>query len=162
MERVYINYLEDFYESVVIAYYAKKTLLINKIIINYQLGTGISTTCKDYNKTISFMDSIKKINIFLKIFLLKIDQNISLDAFNYEYLKDTMYHISLQKNNDDINNLLQKIPEIFETKIILKYLFYLEEAHSKLVSITNSRYYKLGLKIIPTLRKIKRFFIKPK
>jgi hypothetical protein len=156
MERVYINYAEDVYGSIVIAYYAKKIYQIKNIIINYQLGTGISTTYKDYERTISFMESIKTLNILLNNFLKNTNQNIKLDNLNYKFFKDAITYILAQKNNDEINKLFQMLPEYFDSKIILDYLFDIENSYR---TIINSKHYKLFQKILSPFRKLKRLLI---
>jgi len=158
MERTYINYSEDLYESIVIAFYAKKIFQIKNIIINYQIGTGLSTSYRDYDKTFAFMQSIKTLNILLTIFSKKINQNIKLDVLNYEYFSDTIDYIFNQKKNEDIKNLLLKIPDIFETEVILEYLFNKENSYRKLLPFINSIFYKPLIKIITVLRKIKKLF----
>jgi glycosyltransferase involved in cell wall biosynthesis len=158
MEKTYINYVEDTYESVVIAFYAKKIFQIKKNITNYRIDTGISNTYRDYDKTIVFMQSIKTLNILLENFIKRNNQNIELNNFNYKFLTDTINYIFSQKNKNDIKKLFQKIPDVFDTKITVEYLFNLENSYRKIVSITNSRYYKLGLRFLPPLQKIKKIF----
>jgi glycosyltransferase involved in cell wall biosynthesis len=56
MKRTYLNYGDDVYESSVVAFFAKKILQIEVIIINYMVGTGVSTSI---NK--NFYDVLEKI-----------------------------------------------------------------------------------------------------
>jgi len=157
LERVYINNTEDTYESVVISYYARNVYIIKKIIINYSIGTGVSTTYKDYNKTIDFLLCIKKIIIHIQNFLEKENQDISLDNLNYRFLSNTIkWYIVTQKNIKEKEELFSKLPDFFDIKIIMKYLFNREELYYKTDNIIKSKDYWLGNKILYPLRKIKR------
>jgi len=60
--------------------------------------------------------------------------------------------------------LFLQLPEFFDTKIIMEYLFNHEESYNelrkKLNSITFSKDYRLGSKLLCPLRKIKHFLFK--
>lgn len=159
LERVYINNTEDMYESIVIFYYAKNIYLINKEIINYSIGTGISTIYKDYNKTLDYLLSVKRSIMCIQEFLLKINYNISLDDLKYRYLSGVInYYINAQKNIEEKKELFLHLPEYFDIKIIMKYLFNLEESNSKINLVAVSKEYRLGKILLSPLRRIKQLF----
>jgi len=158
LERTYINIAEDMYTSIVISYYAKKIYIINKIIINYSVGTGISTTYKDYNQTLNFLNSVKKSIMHIQKFLEKTEQNINLDNLNYRFLSNTInWYINTQKNIEDKEKLFLQLPDFFDIKIIMKYLFSREESYYKSSIISISKEYKLGKILLYPLRKIKQY-----
>jgi glycosyltransferase involved in cell wall biosynthesis len=165
LERVYINNAEDAYESIVISYYAKNIFLIKKVIINYSFGTGISTTYKDYKKTLEYMQSIKTMIILTENFIAKINQNVNIDDFNFHFLSNTVGYINTQNNIEEKKKLFHQLSDFFDIKIILEYLSDREElykeSYNKLNTIASSKDYRLGRKILYPLRKLKRllFFL---
>jgi len=165
MERVYINNTEDTYESIVIAFYTKKIMMIKKVITNYQIGSGVSTSYKDFNKTIDFLQSVRKAADLVKLFLSKQGLNISLDALEYRLLEYVLYYIHSQKNTEDFIKLLRLLPDYFNAKIITEYLVFLEESyknltisHKRIIKMTNSKDYRLGKFLLKPLRMAKRLF----
>jgi len=162
MEKVIIKQgVEDIYESIVIAYFFKKTINIKEIIVNYTIGSGVSTTYKDYNKTLEYLTSIKKIISLIQNFLEKTNQNISLDNINYRFLSFTIYwYINPQRNIEEKKKLFLQLPDFFDPKIIMEYLFNHEESYNELRKnlnfITFSKDYRLGNKLLCPLRKIKQ------
>jgi len=156
MEQVYLNNTEDTYESIVIAFYAKRIITIKKIITNYQTGSGVSTTYKDYNKTIEFLQSIKTMSDLVKLFLYRNDIDINLDNLEYLFLESTIhYYICSQENEEDIKKLFLSLPTFFDTRIIIEYLFQVENSYKK---ISNSKSYMLGRILLSPLRKLKQLF----
>jgi glycosyltransferase involved in cell wall biosynthesis len=157
LERVYINNTEDTYESIVISFYTRNIYIINKIIINYSIGTGISTTYKDYNKILDFLASVKKTLLFIQNFLEKENQNISINNLQYQFLTHVikLYIITRQEIKEK-ETLFLLLPEYFDIKIIMKYLFNHEELYNKIVNVINSKDYKLGKILLYPLRKIKK------
>jgi glycosyltransferase involved in cell wall biosynthesis len=165
LERIYINNAEDIYESIVISYYTKNIYIINKVIINYSIGTGISTTYKDYEKTLLFMQSIKTMLNLVENFIKKTNQNVDLNNLKYKILNYLFINfINTQKNEKDKFNLYLKINDYFNSEIILEYLFYnsryLSQKKEEVFLIRNSIDYRLGHKLLNPLRKIKRLFHK--
>jgi glycosyltransferase involved in cell wall biosynthesis len=166
MEKLIIKQgVEDIYESIVIAYFLKKTINIKEIIVNYTIGSGVSTTYKDYNKTLEYLTSIKKIISLIQNFLEKTNQNISLDNINYRFLSFTIYwYINPQRNIEEKKKLFLQLPDFFDPKIIMEYLFNHEESYNelrkKLNSVAFSKDYRLGNKLLCPLRKIKRKIIR--
>jgi glycosyltransferase involved in cell wall biosynthesis len=161
MEKIYLNNTEDTYESIVITFFLKKTIEIKKIITNYQIYTGISTTYKDYDKTVRLLKDIKLMISLVGNFLDKNDINISLDDIKYRFLASAIFnHINSQKNRDDMKNLFFILPEYFDIKIILGYLFYKEESCKEIALIANSK--KLGfiIKKLIQFRRMKTFIRK--
>jgi len=163
LERVYINNAEDMYESIVISYYTKNIYIINKVIINYSIGTGISTTYKDYEKTLSLMQSIKTMFDLVGNFIKKTNQNVDFNNLKYKVLNYLITNfINTQKDEKDKFNLYLKISDYFNDKIILEYLFYnskyLSQKKEEIFFIRNSIDYRLGHKLLNPLRKIKRLF----
>jgi glycosyltransferase involved in cell wall biosynthesis len=152
MEREYINNTEDLYESIVIAYYAKKIFKVEKIIINYTINTGISTTYKDYDKTVAFINVSKKGIDLIRNFLKLNNQNIDLSNLTYNLIRRIMQDIYLQKRDEEKKKLLLMLTDYFDSKLILECLYYRHEA------ITNSMNYKLGQKILNPFRKLKNLF----
>jgi glycosyltransferase involved in cell wall biosynthesis len=162
IERVYINMAEDLYESIVISYYAKNIYIINKTIINYSIGTGTSTTYKNYIETLDFLFFVKRSITHIKRFIEKTNQEVNLDNINYRFLSFTIYYyINSQKNIEEKMKLFLQLPDFFDTKIIMEYLFNHEELYNdlrkKLNSINFSKDYRLGSKLLYPLRKIKQF-----
>jgi len=158
MENISIRQgVEDIYESIVIAYFSKETMITKNVIVNYSVGTGVSTTYKDYKKTMEFLVSIKSTFVYIQKFLEKIKQNISLDNINYRYLAFTVYwYINSQKNIEEKKKLFLQLPDFFDIKIIMEYLFNREEEYKNMTIIANSKEYWLGKIILYPLRKIKR------
>jgi len=152
MEREYINNTEDLYESIVVAYHAKKILKIKKVIINYTINTGISTVYKDYDKTIAFINVSKKGVELIRNFLKLNNQNIDLNNLTYNLIRRIMQDIYSQKRDEDKKKLLLMLTEYFDAKLILECLYYRQEA------ITNSMNYKLSKKILNPFRKLRNLF----
>jgi len=160
MERCYINNVEDLYESIVISYYLNKTLNIKYIITNYSIGTGISTTYKNYKETIEHLQSVKTIFNYIKIFLTKIKQDQNLEAIDYRFMKFIIEnYIIPQKNENDMYNLIMKLPDFFDQNSILKYFHFQIENNFKII---NTIEFKLFCKIIKPLRWFKSFLKKNK
>ena len=161
MEKTYLNNTEDLYESIVIAFFLKKSIRIKKIITNYQFFTGVSTTYKDYDKTVELLKDIKSMISLVEVFLNKNDVNISLDNIKCRFLAfPIFFHINSQKNKDDMKNLFFILPEYFDTKIILEYLFYKEESRKEIALIANSKIFGFIIKILIQFRKMKIFIRK--
>ncbi|WP_461246057.1 glycosyltransferase family 2 protein, partial [Treponema sp. R6D11] len=160
LERVYINNAEDAYESIVISYYTKNIHIIKKIIINYSIGTGISTTYKDYKKILDLMQSIKIMFTLVNNFINKINQNVNIDNLYYRFFDYFINnYITTQENERDKINLLLKLNDYFNDKIILKYLYLNRESlNNELISVRNSIDYRLGRLLLYPLRKIKSLF----
>jgi len=153
MEKISIKQgVEDIYESIVIAYFLKKTMNINKIIINYTVGSGVSTTYKDYNTTITYLNSIKLMLNLLKTFLNNNNQLINMDNLYYRCMSDTINsYFNTQENIEEEKKLYLVLLDYFDRNIILEYLF--NNKNVKL--ILNSKDYKVGHLILYPLRKIK-------
>ena len=160
MERVYLNLSEDLYESIVIAYYAKKVFIIKEIITNYLIGVGISTAYKNYDKTIEFLNSFRIANNLIENFLKRLNLDINLDNLNYRFMKYAIgaYFIT-QIDKNDMRNLYLKLPDYFENKIIIEYLFFKEDVY-KNFELKYSKEYRLGQMILQPFRKIKRLLVK--
>ena len=160
MERLFINNAQDLYESIVIAYYAKKTKQIEKYFVNYLTGRGTSTTHKNYFQAIEFLHSFKTTSRCIKNFLILQNQNISLDNLNYRYMAFTIdtYFIT-QKKAEDREKLFLQLHEYFEQHIILKYLSVLKEnfeiTSNRLNRIVNSIPFRFYKKILKFFRKKK-------
>ena len=163
MERSYINNAEDTYESIVIAFYTEKIMMIKKVITNYQIGSGISTTYKDFNKTIEFLKSIRRMIDLVNTFLTRQSLNINLDNLQYSFLEYTIRsYIHTQENTEDSKKLFRLLPSYFDSKIIMEYLLLLEESYKKLTiarkKILSSKDYQLGRFLLKPLRIVKRLF----
>jgi glycosyltransferase involved in cell wall biosynthesis len=156
MKRVFINNAQDLYESIIIAYYAKKTMNINKTFYNYLIGRGISTTYKDYNQTITYMQSIKTINTCLKEYFSLLNLDIPLDNLNYKYMEKTIDgYIINQKTDKDMKALFLTLSDYFNSNIILLYLYNLSQKHRfQISSLIDSKDYKLGKFLLFPVRKI--------
>jgi len=140
---------EDLYESIVIAYFSKKTMNINKIIINYSVGTGVSTTYKDYDTTIKYLNSQKTRNKLIEIFLSNNNQIINLDNLYYRCLESAISYFNSQKNIEEKNKLYLLILDYFDKKTVLEYLSNIEN------SILKSKDYIIGHILLQPLRKLK-------
>lgn len=169
LERVYINNAEDVYESIVISYYAKNTYTTNEVIINYSVGTGISTSYKDYKKTLDFLASTKKTILHIQNFLIKINQNINLNDLNYQFLCYCINnYINNQKDENDKINLFLKLNDYFNDTVILDYLYNKEKSCKELeisykeeiINILNSKNYRFGKILLYPLRILKKVFYK--
>jgi glycosyltransferase involved in cell wall biosynthesis len=161
MERIYLNNVEDTYESVVIAYFAKNTFNIRKIITNYSFGIGVSTTYKDYDGVISFCQSVKLAFDLIKKFLCKVSQDICLHNLYIRIIDFTIaMYINTQKDIAIKKNLFRKLFEYFDEDIIIKYIFDKIALINEYKSIVRSFDYKFGKAILFLLRKIKKLFKK--
>jgi glycosyltransferase involved in cell wall biosynthesis len=150
MEKVCIKQgVEDIYESIVIAYFIKKAMLIKKAIVNYTIGSGVSTTYKDYNKTIIFMNSLKIIFNLVNTFLRNNNLFISMDNIHYRHMSTAISHINSQRNIDEKKKLYLMLMDYFDSRIILEYFFDKENSFFK------TKDYIVGHKILWPLRKIK-------
>jgi glycosyltransferase involved in cell wall biosynthesis len=149
MEREFINNAEDVYESIVIAFFSKKTMNIKNVIINYTIGTGISTTYKDYNKTIEYLNSLKKTLNLIDIFLKNNNQFINMDNLYHGCLSYAINDFNAQKNIEDKKKLYFMLFNYFDTRIVLEYFLSMEH------SLLQSKDYIIGHKILLPLRKIK-------
>jgi glycosyltransferase involved in cell wall biosynthesis len=150
MEKVSINECgEDLYESIVIAYFSRKTMNINKIIINYTIGSGISTTYKDYNKTIMYLNALKIRNNLIEKFLKNNNQFINMDNLYYRSLESAILCINKQKNNDEKSKLYLMILDYFDGRTVLMYLNNIEN------SVLKSKDYIVGHILLQPLRKLK-------
>lgn len=158
MEKICLSHLEDVYESVVIAFYSKKIMQIEDVILNYQLYSGDSTIYKDFDSTVMLLESYKKMIILVENFLKKNNLSISLDNLNYRLLVYIVYnYLNTQKNNEDKRKLYNLLSKYFNINLILEYLFQREEFYKQEIKIlTNSKNYRLGKLILEPLRKIKR------
>ena len=158
MERAYINNGEDLYEAIVVAFFAKKIMETRKIITNYQIGAGISTAYRDYDKTIELLESTRTVINLIGVFLQKNNLNISLDNLIIRFLKHIINtYINSQKNKDDKKKLFLMLPTFFGDRIMLEYLFQIEESHKKdIEAIICSKSYRIGQSILYPLRKLKR------
>ena len=58
MKEDYINFSDDYYESICIAYYTKKFIQKNIIFVNYNVGNGVSTKQNSINTVTKIFDSI--------------------------------------------------------------------------------------------------------
>jgi glycosyltransferase involved in cell wall biosynthesis len=156
MEKICIRQgCEDLYESIVIAYFLKKTINVNEIIVNYTIGSGISTTYKDYNNTLEYLISKKLVISLIKNFLIRTNQNINLDNNIYIILSNTIkLYINTQRNIEDRRKLFLKLSDFFDIKIILEYLSNREESYCQLNTISNSMYFRLRKIILHLLRKL--------
>jgi glycosyltransferase involved in cell wall biosynthesis len=151
MEKIYLNNTEDLYESIVITYYAKKTLIVKQIIINYLIGTGISTVYKNYEQTLVFLDSTKKSINCINNFLKKNSQNINLDNLMYQTMQYAIKtYIDQQENTEDTKRLFLKLPDFFNKNIISEYLY---DKEIELKSIKSSFFYRLSRKLSKLIHK---------
>ena len=166
MKRTRINQgVEDFYESVVIAYYSKNITTLNNIIINYSYGIGITNTYKSYEKVIEWLDSVNFMLDLVKEFLQNNNQKIEFNRIYLRYLDYVIiYYIYTQKSDVDKLRLIHILPNYFKVEIIMEYLnqknisFF--DLNHKYNSIYNSNEYKLGKLLLKPLRKLKNFIIK--
>ena len=163
MEQVYITNIEDLYESIVVAFYTDRIFIIKKVIMNYQIGSGVSTTYRDYNKTIEYLDSVKRVVDLVKLFLSRHELNISCDDFEYRILEFAAHHyIRSQKDTDDLKKLFSLLPEFFNVRIIIEYLVSVEESYKKLSisrkEILSSKDYRIGRTLLKPMRMLKRLF----
>jgi len=150
MEKVIIKQgVEDLYESIVIAYFSKKTMNINKMIVNYTIGSGVSTTYKDYNTTIKFLDSLKMMFKLIEKYLRNEKLSMNIDNIYYRYLFHVTYYFNSQKNIEDKINLYLLLLDYFDRKIVFEYFSNIEN------KILNSKDYIIGHEILKPLRKIK-------
>jgi len=153
MEKISIKQgVEDLYESIVIAYFSKKTMNINKIIVNYTIGSGVSTTYKDYNTTIMFLNSYKMMLSLVEKFLRNNNQIICMDNLYYRNMLSAIYYLNLQKNIKEKKKLYLMLLDYFDKNMVLEYFCDMEN------SILKSRDYIIGHTILKPLRKIKSLF----
>jgi len=152
IEREYINNAEDIYESIVIAYFCKKTIISKIKIINYTIGSGVSTIYKDYNKTIEYLNSLKVVLREINLFLIKNNINININNIYYRFLSHAYYYINLQKNIEEKKKLYLILLDYFDAKTIMEFFFNRESL------LIQSKEYKIGRFILQLLRKIKSFF----
>jgi len=144
MERTYLNYVEDIYESIIISFFTKKTYLINKIIINYSIATGISNTYKDYNKLIIYLKSMHIMQELLTNFLISNNVTAALDNINFKLLKYVINnYVHTQKNESDVKKAYLLLPEYFDINIIIDYLYQRDTSLKKMDFISKSFLYKL-------------------
>jgi len=160
MKRAYIDNAEDLYESIVIAFYAKSEFKIHEIITNYAIGTGVSTSYKDYDKTINCLRSAKKTFELIQIFLDKVNKNMNTYNLSKRIMEYIIFqYINMQKKPEDKKLLLLKLSDYFDSRIVLEYLVDQETTlNNRLRSTRGSLDYKLGHKILWPLRKARYFF----
>jgi glycosyltransferase involved in cell wall biosynthesis len=149
MDREYINYSEDLYESIIISFFIKKTININQIIINYSIGTGISTTNKDYNKTIEYLNAQKKTRDLINIFIKKNNISINMDNLHYRCLLSAINNINSKKNIEEKKKLYLMLLDLYDNKLVYECLINIYN------SLLKSKDYIIGNKILQPLRKIK-------
>jgi glycosyltransferase involved in cell wall biosynthesis len=162
LERIFIDNAEDAYESIVISYYAKNIYILNKKLINYSIGSGISTTYKDYKKTLILFQSIKTMFDLVERFLKKVNQNVEINNLFYKFF-DYLFnnYIITQKNEKDKIKLFLNINNYFDNKIFLEYLYFSKEKlNNDFFSLINSIDYRLGRLLLYPLRKIKHFLFR--
>ena len=92
IERVYIKRAQDIYESIVIAYFSQRTMIINEIITNYSVGTGISTSDFDYSKYTEVVESAKRTIDLVKNFLNKIGCEKDCNVLFLRRMNNSMYN----------------------------------------------------------------------
>jgi glycosyltransferase involved in cell wall biosynthesis len=150
MEKVYLNFCEDIYESIVISYFLRKSLKVDKIITNYVIGTGISTTYRDYNQTIDSLQSIKTGLNLIQRFLYQTGQNVNFDNLRYRLLRSMINRYVITQKNEEIQKKLYFVlPDYFGVNAVLEYWLRKEK------ELVNSFDYRIGRKILAPLRKIK-------
>jgi len=156
MEKVIIKQgLPDIYQSIVIAYFTKRTININEIIINYTIGSGVSTVYKDFDTTVEYLNALKAVLNLVDNFLKNNNQLIDMDNIYYRFMSGTIIvYFNSQKNIEEKRKLYLMLLDYFDGKIVLEYIFNNNEI---LVSIMNSKDYIIGHKILQSLRKIKSF-----
>jgi len=153
MEKIIIKQgVEDLYESIVISYFSKKTMNIKKIFINYTIGSGVSTTYKDYDTTVKYLTSIKMMFNLIDIFIKKENLNLNMNNIYYRYLYIVTYYFNTQKNKEDKKKLYLMLLDYFDKEIVMEYFSNIES------NILQSKDYKIGHIILKPLRKIKSFF----
>ena len=154
IEKAYINYAEDIYESIIIAFYTEKFLNLEKVIINYQVGSGTSTTYKNYDQTIESLQSIQKVIRLVENFIQKKKKNVNTYNLNYRLLTLVINtYFNIQKNKEDKRKLFHVLPTFFNITLIMDFMFELEESKR---NILNSKYFRLVIFLLKPLRKIKR------
>jgi len=158
MENMYLNNIEDIYESIIIAFCADNIYGINKSIINYSIGTGVSTTDKDYDKIINYLDSVKLLFIHLDNFIKRNNIKVYLDNIKYNLLNYTINtYINIRKCEDEKIKLFNILSTYFDINIITKYLYQLNKKNNSIINSPFNKFLKIFL--FP-LRIIKRFFRK--
>ena len=143
LERVYINNIEDTYESIIISWYTKKVFYIKEIIINYSIGTGISTTNKNYTKIIDYVVSLNTVLNLVNKFIKDNKLFINIEYLYIRHLSYVIYFINSQKDNEEKKKLFLVLLDYFDSKIILK-------------CFLNSKDYIIGHKITQLLRRIRK------
>ncbi|MCL1960049.1 MAG: glycosyltransferase family 2 protein [Spirochaetes bacterium] len=162
LERIFIDNAEDTYESIVISYYAKNIYILKKKLINYSIGSGISTTYKDYEKTLTLFQSIKTMFDLVENFLRKVNQNVEINNLFYKFFDYLINnYIITQKNEEDKIKLFLNINNYFNNKIFLEYLYFnKKKLNDDLFSLINSIDYRLGQILLYPIKKIKHFLFK--
>jgi glycosyltransferase involved in cell wall biosynthesis len=156
MRKIYFNEIEDLYESIITDYYVKNCFFIKRCFINYTIGVGISTTYKNYEQTIKYLDSIQILLENIKFFLDTNKIDICLNNFKSRLLSYVMnLYIGKQKNSEDRINLYLLLPNYFSNNIILEYLYYKDEFYRNIENIKYSKIYKIGRFFLDLMHKFK-------
>jgi hypothetical protein len=138
----------------------RNTICIKKLIINYQADIGLSTTYKDYKKTIELLQFIRTMINLVEIFIKKNNLNIALDNLNQRFLTTIISgYIIRQISKEDMKALFFILPEYFDIKIILNYLYVKEKYYRAITPIANSKIFSLGIKIIKQLYRLKKLLL---
>lgn len=69
MQKIYMNNLEDLYESIVISYFTKSFYTTDTPVINYSVGTGMSTQQQTFEKNKKFCSNYLSMKKSLILFL---------------------------------------------------------------------------------------------
>ena len=162
MENKFITNAEDMYESIIISFYSQKYISINKILYNYVTGIGISTTYKDYYRTIQFLESINTVFICLHNFITKNELHITLDFLKYRFLKFTIDHYIIPNKSSEEQKKLFKLlinyyePYYFIELLELKYLENIKIENE----LSTYRKYSINKLLITIIKKLKKYSYK--
>ena len=163
MERAYININQDSYQSIIISYYAKTCFYINMPIFYYSYGLGVSTSYRNLEKTVEYLEASKKVIYLVEIFLSNNNLDISLDNLKFRKLAYTIdRYIMNQENIDDRKKLITMLPKYYDLNIILDYLYEVKEEINKIKLTYSTKYYKFGEFFLSPIRKLKHLIMKLK
>lgn len=124
MENAYIRCGDDTYESICIAYYTKKFIQRDIIIINYNIGDGVSFKKNTFESNQKHADSLQATLKLLKQFLYQ--KNIKDWEQFYAKVENNLFNwfFSVCKNNTDekdIEKSLLLLPKVFSLNLIEPY-----------------------------------------
>ena len=121
MQTAYIRCGDDTYETICIAYFTKKYIQKDILVINYQLDNGVSLRKNNYESNKRHCESLKTSLDCLKAFFEKNEYSNKTKLLNNVEQRYFDWILSVMKNNtefDDITRSLILLPKYFNEELI--------------------------------------------